>query len=408
MNRTARGLDVLFVILDIGLMLENSTVFQSQVGEQLLAIRESGLSAGLVAVYRDRNVFERVIGARLHDADIEIELVRDRGFLRNVLAVALAVRRIRRRTPVTRGYVRGIWGAVALALAHPIRRLPYVYDVRGALSDENAAYGSGAVKRRIYAAIERWALARAERLTAVSHRLARSVSAAHGGREVTVIPCCITLRDAATPASEAAAARRALGFAPEHVVLVYSGGLSPYQQIPAMLRLWRRLGSEPDVRFLLLTNDDPQKMPEFVGDVRDFGPALKRLSLPRNDVLRALAAADVGFMLRDSRELNRSASPVKFAEYVGAGLVVVASPATGDISDLIQSAGIGALVDPDHLEEGERRTRQLIARVRQERAALRERAMSVARSRYDWVVYLDVFRALYGDGANAGAMPRSS
>ncbi|HEV8442655.1 MAG TPA: hypothetical protein VGQ27_04210, partial [Steroidobacteraceae bacterium] len=63
--KRAPDLDVLAVFLDVGFLLENSAVFQSQVGGQLVALARLGHAVGLLAVCRDARRFDHAIGARL-------------------------------------------------------------------------------------------------------------------------------------------------------------------------------------------------------------------------------------------------------------------------------------------------------------------------------------------------------
>jgi glycosyltransferase involved in cell wall biosynthesis len=388
--------DVLAVILDVVLMLENSAVFQSQVADQLLALRSLGYEVGLLAVSRDRNMFERVVGGRLRNAGVQVFLVSDRGFWRNLIQTGVAFRRLRASQRIGVAYVRGVWGPVVIALGSPLRSTRYVYDVRGALADETKATGRARFKQKVYVALERWAIRRAVRVTAVTRALAEVISRVYSIAAVEVVPCCVDVDAMTVDVASAGLRRAALGYAPTDIVCVYSGGLSHYQQVPAMLALWRRLRDEDGVKFLLLTNEDPHSAPDIVGDLSDFHGRLQHLSLRREQVAETLAAADVGFMLRDTRELNRVASPVKFAEYLAAGLAVVASPGTGDASDLIERRNLGTLVDPGRLEHGEACVRDLLRTLRVERAALRARARDLATEYYDWRAHRNTFRRVYG------------
>ena len=52
-----KKMDVLAVILDAGLTVDNSAVFQSQVIDQLVALKEMGYQVGLLCVYSDKDIF---------------------------------------------------------------------------------------------------------------------------------------------------------------------------------------------------------------------------------------------------------------------------------------------------------------------------------------------------------------
>lgn len=389
-------IDVLAVLLDVGLTLENSAVFQSQVADQFIALAGMGYAVGIVAIVNDAKRFDAVVGDRLRAAGVEIFPVADRGFLRSIFDMARALRQLRRHHKVGCAYVRGLWGPLVIALANPFDGLGYVYDVRGALADESQAVGAARLKQRIYAGLEAWGIRGATRVSAVTRGLAAAVGEAHRVAAIEVVPCCVDIASASVDPADARRRRGELGYSDDDVVAVYAGGLSHYQQVPTMLTLWRRLLDEPRLKFLLLTNDDPHSLPAVVGDLGAFGDRLQHFSLSRREVPATLAAADIGFMLRDSRELNRVASPVKFPEYLAAGLGIVASPGTGDASDLIESGDLGVLVDTQRIDDGVDAVRGLVAEVAAQRSQVRQRAGAAASRYYAWMSYRDAFARLYG------------
>jgi glycosyltransferase involved in cell wall biosynthesis len=395
MKPVEQRLDILAVIIDVGLMLENSAVFQSQVGDKLIALKRQGYSAGLLAVSREFHSFESAIGTRMRAAGIQIYLVKDGGFLRNILRMAGSLLKLQTEVNVGTAYVRGLWGPVVLGITRPFRKLDYIYDVRGSIGDESLAIGMHKLKRALYLAIETWGIRGSSGTTAVTRFLAKSTSARIENRAVRIIPCNVDSEKFAVTDEQIRSTREAMGFSPDEIIFVYSGGLSHYQQVPAMLKLWRKFLDEPDVRFLLLTNDDPHSKPLVVGEISDFGEKLQCRSLPRSEVITVLGSASIGFMLRDSRELNQAASPVKFSEYIAAGLAVVASPGTGDISDDVIAHRVGILIEPSNIDEGEGLLKSLLVDFRKDGPNFRVRSSSLAKAKYDWQAYESVFRSLY-------------
>lgn len=391
-------IDVAAVVVDIDFMLENSPVFQAQVGDQLLTLARAGYRTAIVSTFRDRRRFDSAIGHRFALAGVDVRLVRHGSLAGNLRRVATAVRTLHREVGIRQAYVRGIWGWLALLLAEPRRPIPYVYDVRGALGDETRAGGSAAAKTAIFRALERNAVRNAAAVTAVSAPLAEILQRDYGRSDVRVIPSCVSLEALRVSDTDRQAERRRLDLAPTDIVLTYCGGIDYYQRIPEMLELWDRLLDEPDVRLVLITNDAPSRSGSL-GNLDRFGARLIRHSAPRADVPRVLAAGDIGFMLRDARVMNAAASPVKFAEYLAAGLAVVTSPGVGDLSRLVADRKLGALVDPAHVVEGTAAVRQLISDVRGDRDRFRRAAIELAEERYDWNAHLPTFRLMYGHGS---------
>jgi len=107
-----------------------------------------------------------------------------------------------------------------------------------------------------------------------------------------------------------------------------------------------------------------------------------------------LSLANIGFMLRDTRSLNKAASPVKFPEYLAAGLAVASSPGTGDASDIIVENRIGVLIDAGKLGEGFEDLFEIV-KADVDVRLISERARGVAEKYYNWNSFQNVFQTLY-------------
>lgn len=393
-------IDILFVLFDIGLTLENSAVFQSQVLEQALALNSFGFSVGLVAMYKDRDRFNSLIGNKLDQNNIYFEVIRERSFLENLFSMSAALRKFKKSTK--HAYVRGLWGPLILKMANFLDPISHIYDVRGDLKDEFKAIGSNKLKQFIYTSLEAWGIKTAKNVTAVTRVLANRVSSNSSvKREVSVIPCCINYEKFISSESPTPYSRSILGFSKDDLIFVYSGGLSHYQQVPAMLSLWEEFVEVPNIKFLLLTNEDPHSHPVTINGLVKFGNKLKHLSVERSQIPEILSLANIGFMLRDARSLNSAASPVKFPEYLASGLMVAASPGTGDASNLILEKGIGVLIDPSDLLGGKEQLSQLITSIKKNgRHTLAEKAKKVAQEFYDWNSFKSVFMKIYSFKSN--------
>jgi glycosyltransferase involved in cell wall biosynthesis len=389
-------IDALFVILD-GAVIEENAVLQSQVGEQMLALERAGVRTGLATTTRDTNRFDRVLGDKLREVGSTVVLVPHRGRNKNIVAMARAVRGLTRRIDVRTAYARGIWGPLVVRLAHPISTLRYVYDIRGALADETLFAGTGMTraKARVFGAMEKWCVRHAWRVTAVSRPFAEELNRAYRRDDAVVIPSCVNVADAVAMDQDILATRAELGFSVSDLVLVYSGGTARHQAIPQMLELWQRIAKAPHVRFLMLTSSASVAAQDPLAAFPGLRSKITSLSVPRDDVMRYLVACDVAFIIRERRLMNRVASPVKFAEYLAAGLAVVASPEIGDMSTLIADGQLGALVDTDDMDAAAAAVLTLLASLPRSRNAIRDRARALATRRYSWSAYGSVYRTLY-------------
>ncbi|MFW3405389.1 hypothetical protein ACN9JU_00710 [Aliarcobacter butzleri] len=110
-------------------------------------------------------------------------------------------------------------------------------------------------------------------------------------------------------------------------ILVYSGSISYYQMFDECLELFSHLNSS--WKFLVLTQDTKLVKKKFNGvDIDRI--ILKSAQLSEVNVY--LNAADVGILLREKNDLNRAASPTKYAEYAMSGLRILHSDDIGDLN----------------------------------------------------------------------------
>jgi len=99
------------------------------------------------------------------------------------------------------------------------------------------------------------------------------------------------------------------------------------------------------------------------------------------DVPKYLRAADVALSLIRPSFARRSMSPTKFAEYLAAGLPVIASAGIGDLDAHIEEARVGVLLQRFD-RDAYAAAFEAIAELRRD-PKLAERCAAEARTRYD-------------------------
>lgn len=398
-NNDKDQLDILFVLFDIGLYLENSAVFQSQVGDQMLALSSYGYRVGILTNYLDKELFQEKIGDKLEQAGISVFAIKKKKILIDLLGMSLHHIRITKKYDVSQSYVRGLWGPLIIKLLNPFRKHKYVYDVRGDVADEFTNVGGNKIKLRIYLWLETQGILNAHKISVVSNLLGQVVKERTGWPlDYSVIPCCINSPSNLIDGNELKIVRQRIGFSSEHIVFVYSGGLSHYQQVPKMLSLWADFLDFNDVRFLLLTNQDPHSHPTSIEYIKKFGDKLVHLKLPMEEVIPTVSSCDIAFMLREDIPLNNAASPVKFAEYLASGAFIVGSPNIGDASRLITENDLGILINPNDLKEGRGMLKKLVVDFDQDkREQVRKNSRKLLHSNYTWESHELRYVELYGE-----------
>jgi hypothetical protein len=137
--------------------------------------------------------------------------------------------------------------------------------------------------------------------------------------------------------------RKKLGFKNEDKILIYAGGMAHYQMFAQCVELFETLDEK--WVFLVLT-PSTNEAKKHLEDMKKDRYLLVSASI--DEVNGYLNAADVGIMLRESNDLNKAASPTKYAEYSMSGLQIIFSDGIGDLEVLSQT--IGNKVDKEALK----------------------------------------------------------
>jgi hypothetical protein len=141
--------------------------------------------------------------------------------------------------------------------------------------------------------------------------------------------------------------KETLGIRPNDVVLVYAGSAAPWQSFELMEKtLSPLLENDERIKILFLSKENKdnkyfkQKYPNRV--------FIKWLE--HKDVLSYLHCCDYGLLLREQSDTNKVASPVKFAEYLYAGLPVLITENLGDFSNYVIENDCGFIIKESHTD----------------------------------------------------------
>jgi hypothetical protein len=137
---------------------------------------------------------------------------------------------------------------------------------------------------------------------------------------------------------------------PSVVRVVYSGSTSGWQSFDLVVLLLEKLmerQTNVEVIFLTTENAAIDRL------IERYPLRCCRRFVSHDDVHKVLGAGDYGILLRDDKVTNQVASPVKFAEYLHAGLSVLLSPKLGDFSSFVLENNCGHVVEDSipHLEK---------------------------------------------------------
>jgi len=249
-------------------------------------------------------------------------------------------------------------GVLAANLALSVKNSGLVkkvcYDGRGAIAAEWNEY-TVTPDERLKAAIpelEKKAVLKSDFRIAVSSRLVNywNEKYNYNGSAHVVIPCTLGYGFSGTlPApEEIVSTRRSMGFAPDDLVMVYSGSTAGWQSfsiLETFLTPVLRADRKNKVLFLSKPDKSISRLKEsFPGQVSEIW-------VSHREVQQVLSACDYGILIREESVTNKVASPTKFAEYLSAGLAVLISDHIGDYSDFVVNNGCGYLIRSNSIQQ---------------------------------------------------------
>ena len=277
----------------------------------------------------------------------------------DVLRGAWRAASIARREKITLFHGRSHVGAAIGALAKKLAGGKLIFDIRGFLAEEYVDHGNWSERGLLYRITklaERWLYRAADGFVVLTER-AREVVPSQG-RPLEVIPTCID------PQRFAGNERFAIDTT--RPIFVYAGVLGGYYLVDETAELIASAGAFG----LVLTQGSTTAITEAFerAGVQQY----LVLHAAPEDVPKYLRAADVALLLVRPSYARRAMSPTKFAEYLAAGLPVIATMGIGDLDTIIPEARVGALLrDREYGEalraiEELRRDPELAARCRAE------------------------------------------
>jgi hypothetical protein len=237
-------------------------------------------------------------------------------------------------------------GVFATLLARGNKKFTKVcFDARGAYAAEWSEYlksESAAIEKEMKK-LEGDALLKSDSSIAVSQKLVEywkeNFNYTHTNH--VVIPCTLS-KKISTEYDGAAISkvRKQLSFTDSDVVLVYSGSSAKWQSFHILEEtVTKALTQNPSLKLLMLCKAGEEKA---LAD--KFPGRVIQKWVDEDEVHSYLQAADYGLLIREESITNKVSSPVKFAEYLAAGLPVIISENIGDYSAFVTEKKCGTLV----------------------------------------------------------------
>lgn len=238
---------------------------------------------------------------------------------------------------------------IALLLKHWFK-LPLLFDMRGFWADERADLGmprTGLVYR-LLKSLERASLQQAEQIVTLTQQslpyLAEHSQTPSIVEKTTVIPCSANLQSWQRDQTARTQIRQALGWQ-TNPILVYSGSLGGGYRSRDMAECFATwLQAEPDLRWLVLSNQDSQPLITALQDLNVPAESYTIRGVASNEVAQWLSVADAALSLITPSYAKIASSPTKFGEYLACGLPIFSNAGIGD-SDQLFAQGVAIKLD---------------------------------------------------------------
>ena len=147
--------------------------------------------------------------------------------------------------------------------------------------------------------------------------------------------------------------RAQLGFGEQNDVFIYTGSLdASYNCVDAIVKLFAAVHAKnANAKLLIIA----KKITDGFKGLMDSYPDIKESvitleSVPNQEMVKYLNAADFALLLRQNVVLNNVSSPVKFAEFQLCGLPVIISEAVFDYAHFCKNNHTGYVLSNEALD----------------------------------------------------------
>ena len=215
-----------------------------------------------------------------------------------------------------------------------------IYDFRGFTAFESFYVQKNPIKFIVALFFEFLAYRLSDEILTVSEGFKSKLAKLYGKRDVQVLPCC----------TSRIIKKESILDINKEVKFVYCGGLDKWQKIDQILILYSELSKLFKNPSLPIYTRSTEKAKTILAEHNLTDVTVD--SLPHEKLMKKLENYNFAFLLRDDITVNNVASPIKFAEYISAGLIPILSPGIGDYSSLVREEKIGLITDKTfHVDE---------------------------------------------------------
>jgi glycosyltransferase involved in cell wall biosynthesis len=275
----------------------------------------------------------------------------------------IAARKIISQYKIDIIHTRSLYPAIIglfLKIIYP--KIKLIYDNRGVFIEEQIyleQWKRGGVKEKIFKTLEKQVLKKSDHIVVVSKVFRDLLIRDHPklknlSDKVSVINNKTLIKDKIE--EEDLTRRKTLN----KIVGIYSGSSAKWQNINEIFSFAQKCSSEiKNFRFKVLTYES-EKFKKLIANFGELSQASEISEVSPDDVFENLLSVNFGLLLRENNIVNNVSSPLKFAEYLSAGLPVVVSEGVGDTGEIIKRYNVGVIVINNDYETAVKELRELL------------------------------------------------
>jgi glycosyltransferase involved in cell wall biosynthesis len=221
-----------------------------------------------------------------------------------------------------------------------IKKIKLIYDNRGVYIDEMIAidkWKKNGIKEKIFRQLEYQVERNCDKIVVVSDYFQSYLVKKHKN-DISFKTDVITNRTLID---------RNIDLTQKHsnkIVLVYSGSGAIWQNSVEFKKMFSQALNIFDDVLLKIISYEPEKFQTLFPADSEFLGKINIDSVEPHKVKDELQKCNCGILLRENNLVNNVSSPLKFAEYLAAGLPVLLSEGIGDTESIIKKYNVGVVI----------------------------------------------------------------
>ncbi len=241
-----------------------------------------------------------------------------------------------------------------------------------------------------------FAVGHSEMVTTVSEPLRQYlIQAVNAGNDTTVVPCCVKNTVSDTRRDKI---RQQLNIG-DRTAILYLGGVHKNQYLEELgIPFIQSALSQSNKYAGVFITQNKDKMMQLITKFSLDMERVRVISVPQAEVADYLTGMDIGLLLRAPSKQNNFSQPVKFGEYLAAGIPVVLEEGTGDIAALLNKHKIGCVVqlsDKQKQSDFDNEVKKALEWLSANAADVRNNTRNFVENCYTWKANVPVERKMF-------------